>query len=180
MNDPMDDADMVDMSLGRIVIREGSDHQYIYLKEKRGERGFPIVIGSNEAWEIHRVVTKCSTERPLTHQLTHNIMEALGTKLKRVDIVDLKNNTFYAQLVLQNSEGELTAVVDARPSDAIAIALRARCELRVAEDVLENVRTDVSGPDPLPDFPPPMPGEESGEEPGADTGPPPEEPPTEQ
>lgn len=178
MNDPMEGAAMVDMALGRIVIREGSDHQYIYLKEKRGERGFPIVIGSNEAWEIHRVVTKCATERPLTHQLTHNIMEALGTKLKRVDIVDLKNNTFYAQLVLQNAKGELTAVVDARPSDAIAIALRARCDLRVAEDVLENVRTDVSGPDPLPEFPPPMPGEESGEAPDSEADPG-TEPPTE-
>lgn len=149
--DPMDESTMVDVSVGRIVIREGRDHQYIYLKEKNGDRGFPIVIGSNEAWEIHRVVTKHQPERPLTHQLTHNIIEALGTKLKRVDIVDLKNNTFYAQLVLQDENGELTAVIDARPSDAIAIGLRARCGLRVAEDVLENVRTDVSGPDPLPE-----------------------------
>ena len=75
---------------------------------------------------------------------------ALGSDLRRVDIVALKNNTFYAQLVLQNKKGDVNAVVDARPSDAVALALRAKCPLRVAEEVLEHVRTDTSGPDPLP------------------------------
>lgn len=145
---------MVEMSLGRIVIREGADHQYIYLKEKGGDRGFPIVIGSSEAWEIQRVVTKVETERPLTHQLTFDIVERLGASLTRVDIVDLSSNTFFARLLLNDAAGELCATVDARPSDAIALALRARCPVHVSNDVLESVRTDTSGPDPLPDADP--------------------------
>jgi bifunctional DNase/RNase len=151
MKDPMDGTVMVPLALGRIVIREGSDQQYIFLKEREGQRGFPIVIGTNEAYEIRRVVTGVQPERPLTHQLAYEAIKALGADLKRVDIVDLRNNTFFAQIVLQNKKGELSAVVDARPSDAVALALRAKCPLRVAESVLEIVRSDTSGPDPLPE-----------------------------
>lgn len=150
MKDPTEGTPMVAVVLGRIVIREGADQQYIFLKERDGQRGFPIVIGSNEAHEIRRVVTGMQTERPLTHQLAYDAIRALGSELRRVDIVALRNNTFYAQIVLQNKKGELNAVVDARPSDAVALALRAGCPLRVAEEVLEGVRTDKSGPDPLP------------------------------
>ena len=150
MKDPSEGVPMVPVDLGRIVIREGADQQYIFLKERSGQRGFPIVIGTSEAHEIRRVVTGLQTERPLTHQLAYDAIRALGSDLRRVDIVALKNNTFYAQIVLQNKKGDLKAVVDARPSDAVALALRAKCPLRVAEEVLEHVRTDQSGPDPLP------------------------------
>lgn len=148
--DPRDDSPMVPLVLGRIVIREGADQQYIFLKERDGQRGFPIVIGSQEAHEIRRVVTGIQTERPLTHQLAHDAMRALGAEIQRIEIVDLKNNTFYARLVLQNKKGETVAAVDARPSDAVALALRAGCPMHVSEFVLEGVRTDTSGPDPLP------------------------------
>jgi bifunctional DNase/RNase len=150
MKDPTEGTAMVAMMLGRIVIRENSDQQYIFLRERGGKRSFPIVIGTNEALEIDRVTKGIQPERPLTHQLAYETIKALGAELKRVDIVDLRNNTFFAQVVLQNKKGELTAVVDARPSDAVALAMRARCPLRVAESVLELVRTDTSGPDPLP------------------------------
>ena len=150
LKDPMEGVPLVPLVLGRIVIREGADQQYIFLKERDGQRGFPIVIGTSEAHEIRRVVTGLQTERPLTHQLAYDAIRALGSDLRRVDIVALKNNTFYAQLVLQNKKGDVNAVVDARPSDAVALALRAKCPLRVAEEVLEHVRTDTSGPDPLP------------------------------
>ncbi len=152
MNDPMDGTQMVDLTLSRIVIHEGSNEQYIFLKEQKGKRGFPIVIGTSEAGEIRRVVNGLQPERPLTHQLTHDVIRALGGELMRVDIVDLRNNTFFAQLVLQKQGGELIAVVDARPSDAVALALRAKCPLRITESVLERVRTDTSGPDPTPDI----------------------------
>jgi bifunctional DNase/RNase len=143
------EPNMVDVRLSRIVFREGQDRQYIYLTERAGRRGFPIVIGTNEALEIDRVVKGFQSERPLTHQLVHSVIEALAAELKRCDITDLRNGTFYAQLVLQNKSGSTTVVVDARPSDAIALALRARCGIRVAESVLEEVRTD-EGVDPLP------------------------------
>lgn len=142
---------MVEVVLGRIVIRNNADRQYIFLNERGGERGFPIVIGTPEATEIHRVVAGAESERPMTHQLTASIIEGLGARLKRCDIVDLRSNTYFAQLVLESEKDATTVVVDARPSDAIALALRAGCPLRVAESVLEQVRSDDSGPDPLPE-----------------------------
>ena len=126
---------MIEVALSRIVIRDGTDRQYIFLTEVGGARGFPIVIGNNEAGEIHRVVHGLESKRPLTHQLTHAAIAALGGHIETVDIVDLKSNTFYAEIRLHNATAE-GAVLDARPSDAIALALRARCKIRVTEDVL--------------------------------------------
>ena len=129
---------MVDVALSRIVIHDGIDRQYIYLTENDGQRGFPIVIGNNEALEIHRVAHGIEPERPLTHQLTYATIKALGASLKCVDIIDLRKNTFFAHIVLQNDEGDVLTVIDSRPSDAIALALRARCQIRVAESVMER------------------------------------------
>lgn len=140
----------IPMMLQRVILRDKSDRQWIYLKERDGKRGFPILIGTPEALEIHRVATASATERPLTHALTSGVIEALGGELERVDIIDLRSNTFYAQLALRTADGEL-AMVDARPSDALALGLRAGCPIRVAESVLEQVRTDKKGTDPLPD-----------------------------
>jgi len=126
---------MIEVALSRIVIRDGTDRQYIVLAEVGGERGFPIVIGNNEALEIHRVVHGVESKRPMTHQLAYAAIESLGAHIESVDIVDLKENTFYARMRLK-ARGDEPAVLDARPSDAIALALRARCKIRVSEDVL--------------------------------------------
>ena len=136
-------SDMIPCALRRIILRDGSERQYIFLVEESGKRGFPIVIGPNEAYEIHRVVNDHEPERPLTHKLTFDAIGSLGAGIKQVDIVDLKRNTFFAQLVLENDAGDVLAVVDARPSDAIALALRARCPIRVAESVLASAGVDV-------------------------------------
>lgn len=135
----------VDMRLARIVQALNSDRQFIYLTEVEGERGFPIMIGSWEASEMDRIVNGDETKRPLTHQLLHTTIKALGAGLKRVDIVDLRDNTYFAQLVLENRSGDICAVVDARPSDAIALALRARCPLRVTERVLAAASQGYGG-----------------------------------
>jgi hypothetical protein len=140
--DAEEDDAMVDVALGRIVICDGADRQYIFLVEREGKRSFPIVIGNNEAGEIHRVVHGIEPERPLTHQLAHASIQALSASLKHVDIVDLRRNTYYAQMVLQNQQGDVVAVVDARPSDAIALALRARCPIRVARTVFDRACED--------------------------------------
>ncbi|MEM1450936.1 MAG: bifunctional nuclease domain-containing protein [Planctomycetota bacterium] len=149
---------LVPLRLVRVVIRESSAEQWIFLEEDsdaESPRGFPIVIGSSEASEIHRIVTGSATPRPLTHQLSLSAIQALGSELVGVDIVDLRSNTFYAQLRLappngSDPEGADEILVDARPSDALALALRAGAKIRVAESVLQQVRTD-SGPDLLPD-----------------------------
>ena len=152
MNESHEEEDqvMVEIELGRIVLRDHSSiPQYIYLREKNGERSFPIVIGFPEASEIQRVITRTATERPLTHELLHNALNTLGAHLARVDIVDIRQNTYFAQLFLENEAGEAIATLDARPSDSVALALRAGCPIRVAESVLEQVRTDEAN-DPLP------------------------------
>ena len=126
---------MIDVALTRIVIRDGTDRQYIYLAETGGERGFSIVIGNNEAIEIHRVVHGLDSKRPMTHQLAYSAIEALGGRIDGLYIVDLKSNTFYAQIQVQTRASE-PVLLDARPSDAIALALRAKCRIRVSEEVL--------------------------------------------
>ncbi len=154
----------VPVRLARVVLRDGADQQWIYLQEVAGKRGFPIVIGSGEASEIHRVLADEPLPRPLTHQLALASIEALGSKLVRVDIVDLRNNTFFARLVLAGLVAGVKEVhVDARPSDALALALRAGAPLRVAESVLEQARTDeasdgLGGEDPGDDAAPPQGG----------------------
>jgi len=145
---------MVEVLLSRIVMREDSPQQFIFLTERGGARGFPIVIGAAEAAEIHRVVTSAESPRPMTHQLAHSILQALDSEIVRCDIVDLRQNTFFAQLILRRRNTNELAIVDARPSDAIALALRARSPIRVAELVLDQVRTDTSS-DPLPKPDPP-------------------------
>lgn len=140
---------MIDVQLSRVVLRDGSDKQCIFLTERNGARGFPIIIGTNEAAEIHRVLTNVDPPRPMTHRLTCDAIQRLGGKIVGVDVVGLRDNTFYARLVLERDNGDVLHL-DARPSDALAIGLRAGCPIRVAESILEEVRTDVSGPDPLP------------------------------
>lgn len=149
----------VPLRLVRVVLREQADQQWIFLAEvvEGGDpasgRGFPIVIGSNEAGELHRVVTDVRTERPLTHQLAVSLVESLGARIVGVDIVDLRQNTFYAKVLLLAPDAAPDAppvAVDARPSDALVLALRSGARIRVAEHVLEQVRTDKNV-DKLPD-----------------------------
>jgi len=127
---------MIDVTLSRIVLRDGEERQFIVLAEVEGTRGFPIVIGNNEASEIQRVVHGIEPERPLTHQLAFAALSALGARIQAVEIVDLKQNTFFARLWLETPGGAKPLAIDARPSDAIALALRAKCPIRVAEEVL--------------------------------------------
>ena len=147
----MSDDKMIALRLARVVLRDDSPQQWLHLQEQDGERGFPIVIGLGEASEIRRILHGESTPRPLTHQLAQSLVESLGASLTGVDIIDLQDNTFYAELILTDAAGEELRV-DARPSDALALGLRSGCPLRVAESVLEQVRLDRgdAGPDPQP------------------------------
>jgi bifunctional DNase/RNase len=148
-------ARMIELVLARIVLRDTDRAQQILLQERDGPRGFPMVIGRAEAEELQRIVDNLAPARPLTHQLALHLVEALGSRILHADIVDLRDNTFYAQLALATAPGDPPALVDARPSDAIALALRARAPLRITDLILDQVRTDTSGPDPLPPPAPP-------------------------
>jgi len=140
---------MVEMQLSRIVIRESSDHQAIYLRECGGQREFRIVIGIFEAMAIDRRIRERSTPRPMTHDLLANVVRALDAHLDRVVISELRDNTFYARLVLRrdpedgspDEEGQ-TIDVDARPSDAISLAVHLDAPIFVDESVLQAVITE--------------------------------------
>ena len=128
---------MIHMVLSNIMITETSDHQIIVLKEKEGQRSFPIVIGLNEAWAIDRAVKGITTPRPLTHDLIYSVIKELNAGILRVVINDLKNNTFYAKIVLQQNSAIME--IDSRPSDAIALAMQKNTPIFVAKKVLEEV-----------------------------------------
>src|SRR5687767_12812175 len=129
---------MVEMQLSRIVIRETSDQQCIYLREKDGKREFPIVIGIFEASAIDRRVREKATARPMTHDLMASVVKGLGAELERVIVSDLRDNTFFATLRFRRADGGM-ADVDARPSDAIAMAVHLGAPIYVEEKVLQTV-----------------------------------------
>jgi len=128
---------MVEVELVRIIINDNSDQQYIFLREKDGQRQFPIVISIVEAMAIDRFVKEQATARPLTHELLNSTIQSLGATVSRVEVTQLKSGTFYANLVLARDGAE--TVIDARPSDAIALAVRNRAPIFVHEDVIEEV-----------------------------------------
>ena len=129
----------VPMELARIIISEINDEQVIYLREIDGDRSFPILIGIFEATSIDRRVKNFQTARPLTHDLLVSAIESLGGEVEDVVINELRDHTYYAVLRLR-FEGELIEV-DARPSDAIAVAVT--CDpprpIYVADEVLDEV-----------------------------------------
>jgi len=128
---------MVEMELNKIVINEKRHDQLIVLKEKKGERLLPIVIGLNEASAIKMKIGGFNPPRPLTHDLLHSTIKNLEASLEKVIIDRLEENTFFAKLVIKTDSGN-TKMVDARPSDSIALALRANVPIFVDESVLKK------------------------------------------
>ncbi|MBI1904231.1 MAG: bifunctional nuclease family protein [Planctomycetia bacterium] len=132
----------VQMELSRIIISEINDQQVIYLKETEGARTFPILIGIFEASMIDRKVKGYPSPRPLTHDLLVGVAESLGGVPHSVIISELKEHIYFAKLRFMK-EGEMVEV-DARPSDAIAVAVTCQPQLPifVSEEVLDEVMKD--------------------------------------
>jgi hypothetical protein len=128
---------MVEMELNKIVINEKRHDQLIVLKEKKGARLLPIVIGLNEASAIKMKIGGFAPPRPLTHDLLHSTIKNLEANLERVIIDRLEENTFFAKLVIKTDIGK-TKIVDARPSDSIALAVRANVSIFVEDSVLKQ------------------------------------------
>ena len=131
---------MVECELARIIINDNAEHQYIFLREKTGERTFPIVISVFEAFAIDRFVKEQRPPRPLTHELLFSILQQLGITIERTEVTKLEQSTFYANLVLKRGDQKLD--VDARPSDAIALAVRSGAPIFVHEDVIDEVASN--------------------------------------
>lgn len=128
---------MIELVLSKIKIDENRSEQVIVLRERTGSRLLPVVIGIAEVNAIKLKLSGIEPPRPLTHDLLLRSIEQLGAKLKEIHIDRLENNTFFAKLVLvRNGSPEIK--VDARPSDSVALALRAGAPIYVAEEVLSE------------------------------------------
>ncbi|MBN1512556.1 MAG: bifunctional nuclease family protein [Phycisphaerae bacterium] len=137
---------LVRMDLARIIIVETGDSQVIILKERDGERHFPILIGINEALAIDRRLKGLKTPRPLTHDLMASIITELGAELEKIVINDLRDHTFFAQLMVRTN-GRVVEI-DSRPSDAIALGAATGTPIYVDDRVLREVWSETEENEP--------------------------------
>jgi uncharacterized protein len=132
---------MIEMNVAGIALDATTRSPIVLLKDSTERRALPIWIGQNEARAILSVLENQSPPRPMTHDLLGNCLTVLGVSLERVIIHALEDNTFFAVLTLK--QGETTQRVDARPSDAIALALRLNAPIWVMEEVVADASIPV-------------------------------------
>ena len=135
----------IEMTIKGLMVDPITNMPIIILRDKDGQRVLPIWVGVFEANAIALQIENVTTPRPMTHDLLKNVIQDLHGRIEKIVVSDLKENTFYA-LIYLTVGGELMAV-DARPSDAIALALRARAPIFVEERVIDNAKTADLTPD---------------------------------
>ncbi len=126
------------MKVSGVAIDPFTNSPIVILKSEDGLKILPIWVGYLEASSILMELEKTPRPRPITHDLMKNIFEELNFKLSRIEITGIKDNTFYASIYLQNNEKE--HVLDARPSDAIAIAIRTVAPIYVSKEVIKSTQ----------------------------------------
>jgi len=124
----------IEMKIRGLMVDPATNAPIVILKDVQSDTVLPIWVGLYEANAIALEVEKATTPRPMTHDLLKNLVQGLNATVQRVVVTELKNDTFYAVLWLEQ-DGELVTI-DCRPSDALALALRADCPIFVEEDVL--------------------------------------------
>jgi bifunctional DNase/RNase len=117
----------------------------VLLKTAEGNKFLPIWIGHPEAAAILMKLQGASTPRPMTHDLVTDMLDQLGAQVTRITVTELRENTFYAQITVQLDGSEIE--VDSRPSDAIALAIRAEAPIFAADDVIEDSAIEFEGDD---------------------------------
>ena len=127
---------MVEVKIESIRVSLMSQYRVVILKDAESNRYLPIWIGPYEADAITIHLQDVQVPRPLTHDLVIKVIDELGAKVERVIVSDLHNDTFYARIILTVSGKEVS--IDARPSDAIAVAVRADCPIYVEDDVMDR------------------------------------------
>jgi len=135
----------IEMTIKGLMVDPITNMPIIILRDKDGQRVLPIWVGVFEANAIALQIENVSTPRPMTHDLLKNVIQDLRGRIEKIVVSDLKENTFYA-LIYLSVGGEMMAV-DARPSDAIALALRARAPIFVEEKVIDTAKTSDLVPD---------------------------------
>src|SRR6186997_3019961 len=129
----------IEMTIKGLMIDPITNLPIILLRDREGQRVLPIWVGASEANAIALQLENITTPRPMTHDLLRNMINELDARVTRVVINDLRDSTFFAQIRLL--VGGKTLEVDARPSDAIALALRTEAPIFVAQSVLDQAQT---------------------------------------
>lgn len=127
---------MIEVVIDSVRISLMSQHRVVVLREKGGQRYLPIWIGAPEADAITLRLQGVQVDRPLTHDLLARTIRTLGGEMQHVVVNDLRSDVFYAQIVVEYNEREVH--IDSRPSDAIALAVRAEVPLFVDEKVMKE------------------------------------------
>jgi bifunctional DNase/RNase len=129
----------IEMTIKGLMIDPITNMPIVVLRDREGGRMLPIWVGVFEANAIALQMENVQTPRPMTHDLLKNILEDLSARVERVVVCNLRDNTFYALIHLNSSRGNLA--IDARPSDAIALALRTQSPIYVEESVIHDARS---------------------------------------
>lgn len=129
----------IEMTIKGLMIDPVTNTPIIILRDEQGQRVLPIWVGLFEANAIALQIENVSTPRPMTHDLLRNVIHDLQAAVEKVVVCDLRENTFYALIYLTAGGG--TLAIDARPSDAIALALRSRAPIFVEDAVIDRAKT---------------------------------------
>ena len=129
----------IEIKIKGLMVDPITNMPIVILRDKDGQRVLPIWVGIFEANAIALQIENISTPRPMTHDLLRNVIEDLKAAVQKVVVCDLQENTFYALIYLSLNGG--TVAIDARPSDAIALALRTRAPIFVEDTVIDNAKT---------------------------------------
>jgi uncharacterized protein len=133
----------IEVKIRGLMMDPSSGTPIIILKDVSSDMMLPIWVGAYEANAIALEIEKITPQRPMTHDLIRNLINEIGARVERVVVTELRDNTFFAVIELRDINNE-SLVLDARPSDAIALALRADCPIFVDEEVVRASRNSVS------------------------------------
>lgn len=130
---------LIEMKVSGLTIDPVTNSPIVILKDMQENKAIPIWIGLFEASAIATELEKIVFSRPMTHDLLYECLKALNVTVSKIEIDDIRNNTFYANIYLTMAGQDFT--IDARPSDAIALALRSHAPIFVDENVIEKSRS---------------------------------------
>ena len=130
---------MIEMNIKGLMVDPITNMPIIILRDPEGQKVLPIWVGVFEANAIALQIENIQTPRPMTHDLLRNVIQDLRAAVEKIVVCDLKDNTFYAMIHLQTPAGPVA--IDARPSDAIALALRTHAPIMVDEKVIDNAKS---------------------------------------
>ncbi len=138
----------IEVKIRGLMMDPSNGTPIIILKDINSDTMLPIWVGAYEANAIALEIEKIAPQRPLTHDLLRNLIVEIGASVERVVVTELRDNTFFAVIEMRNNDNEVLTL-DARPSDAIALALRADCPIYVNTEVIQASRNTITGDDEM-------------------------------